>query len=104
MVIESIKAEQLMPAKYNPRKDLKPGDAEYEKLKGLEVVVLGCLRMTEHHSHQKFQEAMEMAKRINAKQTFFTHMCHHIGLHSEIEDLVPENIMFAYDGLSIAFE
>ncbi|MEE1259482.1 MAG: MBL fold metallo-hydrolase [Paludibacteraceae bacterium] len=79
-------------------------DAEYEKLKGLEVVVLGCLRMTEHHSHQKFQEAMEMAKRINAKQTFFTHMCHHIGLHSEIEDLVPENIMFAYDGLSIAFE
>ena len=33
MVIESIKAEQLMPAKYNPRKDLKPGDAEYEKLK-----------------------------------------------------------------------
>lgn len=47
---------------------------------------------------------MEMAKRINAKQTFFTHMCHHIGLHSEIEDLVPENIMFAYDGLSIAFE
>lgn len=33
MVIESIKAEQLMPAKYNPRKDLKPGDIEYEKLK-----------------------------------------------------------------------
>lgn len=33
MVIESVKAEQLMPAKYNPRKDLKPGDAEYEKLK-----------------------------------------------------------------------
>ena len=33
MVIESIKAELLMPAKYNPRKDLKPGDAEYEKLK-----------------------------------------------------------------------
>ena len=33
MVIESVKAGLLMPAKYNPRKDLKPGDAEYEKLK-----------------------------------------------------------------------
>jgi phosphoribosyl 1,2-cyclic phosphate phosphodiesterase len=104
MNIEKVAVEKLQAAAYNPRKALQPGDAEYEKLKGLEVVVLGCLRMTEHHSHQKFQEAMEMAKRINAKQTFFTHMCHHIGLHSEIEDLVPENIMFAYDGLSIAFE
>jgi ParB-like chromosome segregation protein Spo0J len=27
-----IPAAQLNPAKYNPRKDLKPGDAEYEKL------------------------------------------------------------------------
>lgn len=33
MLIEKIKAEQLIPAGYNPRKDLKPGDAEYEKLK-----------------------------------------------------------------------
>ncbi len=33
MTIEKIKVEQLLPADYNPRKDLKPGDAEYEKLK-----------------------------------------------------------------------
>ena len=33
MVIEKIKTEQLLPADYNPRKDLKPGDPEYEKLK-----------------------------------------------------------------------
>lgn len=31
--IEKINIAQLSPAKYNPRKDLKPGDAEYEKLK-----------------------------------------------------------------------
>jgi DNA modification methylase len=31
--IQKIKAELLKPAAYNPRKDLKPGDAEYEKLK-----------------------------------------------------------------------
>lgn len=33
MTIETIKVERLLPADYNPRKDLKPGDTEYEKLK-----------------------------------------------------------------------
>lgn len=32
MNIQMIPAAQLNPAKYNPRKDLKPGDPEYEKL------------------------------------------------------------------------
>ena len=33
MDIQKILANQLNPAKYNPRKDLKPGDPEYEKLR-----------------------------------------------------------------------
>lgn len=33
MVIEKKSVEELKAAEYNPRKDLKPGDAEYEKLK-----------------------------------------------------------------------
>jgi len=33
MVIEKKKTAELLPADYNPRKDLKPGDKEYEKLK-----------------------------------------------------------------------
>ena len=33
MLIEKKKTADLLPAEYNPRKDLKPGDAEYEKLK-----------------------------------------------------------------------
>ena len=32
MEIQLIPAEKLNPAKYNPRKDLQPGDKEYEKL------------------------------------------------------------------------
>lgn len=31
--IQKIAVDRLNPAKYNPRKDLKPGDPEYEKLK-----------------------------------------------------------------------
>lgn len=33
MEIKKIPVNQLKMAKYNPRKDLKPGDKEYEKLK-----------------------------------------------------------------------
>jgi len=33
ILIEKIRTERLIPADYNPRKDLKPGDPEYEKLK-----------------------------------------------------------------------
>ncbi|WET88682.1 site-specific DNA-methyltransferase [Ligilactobacillus murinus] len=33
MLIEKKNTAELLPADYNPRKDLKPGDKEYEKLK-----------------------------------------------------------------------
>ena len=33
MNIEKKNVKDLLPADYNPRKDLKPGDPEYEKLK-----------------------------------------------------------------------
>ena len=33
MDIRTIPVSQMKPAKYNPRKDLKPGDPAYEKIK-----------------------------------------------------------------------
>ena len=33
MNIQKIKIESLKPAEYNPRKDLKPEDEEYQKIK-----------------------------------------------------------------------
>lgn len=33
MDIQKVSIDKLNPAKFNPRKDLKPGDKEYEKLK-----------------------------------------------------------------------
>ena len=33
MIIEKIEVKKLIPADYNPRKDLQPGDSEYEKIK-----------------------------------------------------------------------
>lgn len=33
MKISKVPVSDMKPAKYNPRKDLKPGDPAYEKLK-----------------------------------------------------------------------
>ena len=33
MKIQKVKIDQINPAAYNPRLDLKPGDPDYEKLK-----------------------------------------------------------------------
>ncbi len=33
MIIETIPIDKINPAVYNPRRDLKPGDPEYDKLK-----------------------------------------------------------------------
>lgn len=42
MDIRTISIDQIKPAAYNPRKDLKPGDAEYEKLKR-SIDEFGCV-------------------------------------------------------------
>ena len=33
LIMKGLPVGQLKPAKYNPRKDLKPGDPAYEKIK-----------------------------------------------------------------------
>lgn len=76
-------------------------EREYEKLKGLNVLVLSALRNTEHISHQNLQEALIMSDRIAAKQTYFSHMSHEMGLHAKKDKELPENVNFAYDGLEI---
>lgn len=42
MKIEKIKIEKLKPAEYNPRKDLKPEDEEYQRIKK-SIVEYGCV-------------------------------------------------------------
>jgi phosphoribosyl 1,2-cyclic phosphate phosphodiesterase len=44
-------------------------------------------------------EAVKLAERVGAEKTYFTHMSHRIGLHSEVQKEVPENMFFSYDGL-----
>ncbi|QIE58596.1 MBL fold metallo-hydrolase [Rasiella rasia] len=76
-------------------------DAEIEKIKNTEVLVLNCLRKESHHSHLNLDEALALIQRIQPKKTYFTHISHLFGFHAEIEKELPENVYLAYDGLKI---
>lgn len=75
--------------------------SEYSKLKDLDLLVINALRIEEHMSHQNLAEALVTAQRINARETYFTHISHQLGLHEHIEKTLPQNIHLGYDGLEI---
>lgn len=77
---------------------------EFKKLRNLDVLVLNALREGEHHSHLTIAEAKELAQKINAKRTYFTHFSHLAGLHDKLKKEMPENIYLGYDGLEIETE
>lgn len=76
-------------------------DESIEKLQGTRVLVLNALQQEEHISHMTLEEAIAMAKRIGAEQTYFTHISHNMGLHSEIQEMLPKGVFLAYDGLAL---
>lgn len=76
-------------------------EESYRMLDGVEVLVINALRTEPHPTHQSISEAIETAKRIGAKETYFIHMSHHAGLHAEATKLLPPHIHFAFDGLEI---
>ena len=65
MVIERKHTADLIPADYNPRKDLKPGDAEYEKLKR-SIEQFGYLY--EHRENADMDELTRMLRYILATE------------------------------------
>jgi len=76
-------------------------DQELEKVYGSKVLVLGALQREKHISHFTLDEAIEVAQKVNADITYFTHISHKMGLHSEVEKELPPNIRLAYDGLKV---
>ncbi len=75
---------------------------ELDKIKGSKVLVLNALQKTEHISHFTLQEAIELAQDVNAKQTYFTHISHKLGMHEEEDSRLPKGINLASDGLKIS--
>ncbi len=76
-------------------------DVAIEQLHNLDILVLNALRISKHISHLSLSEAMVIAKKIGAKKTYFTHISHDMGLHSEVNNSLPNGFFLGYDGLEI---
>ncbi|WP_339705698.1 MBL fold metallo-hydrolase [Algoriphagus aquimarinus] len=85
-------------------------DANYiseESLKlieGTEVLVLNALQKEPHISHFTLDEAVDMAQKIGAKESYFTHISHRLGLHDAVDRELPQGIALAYDGLQLTLD
>lgn len=74
-------------------------EEEFAKLEGLKYFVINALRRTEHISHFSLDQAIAVAKRTGAEQSYFTHISHQLPRHAELAAELPDNIQPAYDGL-----
>ena len=69
-------------------------------LEGLDVLILDALRHKPHATHFGLQEAVDVARRVGARQTYFTHVSHDLEYLATSESL-PDGMELAYDGLQI---
>jgi len=76
-------------------------EASFALLEGLEVLVVSALRHKPHPSHATVDQAVGWARRIGARQAWFTHIAHELG-HEATNRTLPAGMALAYDGLELA--
>jgi phosphoribosyl 1,2-cyclic phosphate phosphodiesterase len=74
-------------------------EAEKDKIRGSEIIVVNALRKEKHISHYALDEAVELVHELNVPRAYFTHISHQLGRHEEIEKRLPKGMHLGYDGL-----
>ena len=72
-------------------------ESSFELLRDLDVLVLDALRRRPHPTHFSLDQAVQAARRIGARQTLFTHICHDLGHEATCRSL-PVGMALGYDG------
>jgi len=74
-----------------------------ERLQGLDVLILDGLRWRPHSTHFCIEEAIEVARQLKPKATYFTHLSHDVE-HRSGSAKLPTGMHLAYDGLTVPLE
>jgi phosphoribosyl 1,2-cyclic phosphate phosphodiesterase len=72
-----------------------------DMLRGLDALVLDCLRLRPHPTHLWLERALEYVRELRPRRAYFTHIAHDIK-HARDAALLPEGVEWAYDGLEIS--
>jgi phosphoribosyl 1,2-cyclic phosphate phosphodiesterase len=74
-----------------------------EVLQGVDYLFLDGIRHEPHATHNSVEEAIEIARRVNAKQTYLIHITHALD-HQQTSAALPQEIALGYDGLRVSFQ
>ncbi len=75
-------------------------DSTIELVKGVDVLVLNCLRERFHPTHLNKEMSLAYVDQIKPGRTYFIHMCHDV-MHATFEATLPAGVRLAYDGLVV---
>lgn len=77
---------------------------EMEKVKGCKTLIVNALHREKHISHFNLDEALAFIDWVKPEKAYLTHISHLFETHNKINELLPENVFAAYDGLKLPFE
>lgn len=76
-------------------------DAEIEKFKGVDILIINALRREKHISHFTLDQALGVIRKAQPRKAYLIHMSHQLGRHEQLSAELPEGVYSAYDGLTI---
>lgn len=76
----------------------------WERLEGVDVLVINALRRQPHVSHYTLEEALEVIEQVSPKRAFLTHLSHQMGCARDLAPELPLHVRVAYDGLRVVSE
>ncbi len=72
-----------------------------QRLRGLDTLVLDCLRLTPHGTHFNLDRALEIIAELKPRQAVLTHLGHDFE-YDEWSIKLPQGTRLAYDGLILS--
>ena len=73
-------------------------------LKGIPLLVINSLRIEPHMSHYCLRETLDVIDQIKPQRAILTHMSHEMGLHAQVNRILPPGVELAHDTLTVSIE
>ena len=77
-------------------------EASFNLLKGLDLLLIDCLRTEKHPTHINIEQSLQYVSQINAKQSVLIHMTHDLE-YNTLSKMLPNTVIVGYDGLKCDF-